>query len=54
MNRKVRLLVAQCLGASMAIYRRLEVGNASLTIIERDGDRRKLKVMNDTGHLEQR
>lgn len=48
----VRLLVAQCLGAGAAIYRRLEVGNASLTIIERDGARLKLKVMNDTGHLE--
>lgn len=50
----VRLLVAQCLGVSSGIYRRLEVGNASMTIIERDGGRLKLKMMNDTGHLEQR
>lgn len=48
----VRLMAAQCLGVSTAIYRRLEVGNASMTIIERDGGRLKLKVMNDTGHLE--
>lgn len=50
----VRLLTARCLGVTTAIYRRLEVGNASLTIIERDGHRMKLKVMNDTCHLEQR
>lgn len=49
----VRLLVARCLGVSHAIYRRLEVGNASMTIIERDGARLRLKVMNDTCHLEQ-
>jgi broad specificity phosphatase PhoE len=48
----VRLMAAQCLGVSTAIYRRLEAGNASMTIIERDGGRLKLKVMNDTGHLE--
>ena len=48
----VRLLAAHCLGVSTGIYRRLEVGNASMTIIERDGGRLKLKVMNDTGHLE--
>ncbi len=50
----VRLLVAECLGVNTGIYRRLEVGNASMTVIERDGARLKLKVMNDTCHLEQR
>jgi broad specificity phosphatase PhoE len=48
----VRLLVAHCLGVSADIYRRLEVGNASMTLIERDGDRCRLRVLNDTGHLE--
>lgn len=49
----VRLLVSRCLGLGTAAYRRLEVGNASMTIIERDGERLKLRVLNDTGHLEQ-
>ena len=48
----VRLLVAHCLGAGVDIYRRLEVGNASITVIERDGVRLRLRVLNDTGHLE--
>ena len=48
----VRLLVAHCLGVGVDIYRRLEVGNASITVIERDGVRLRLRVLNDTGHLE--
>jgi len=48
----VRLLVAHCLGAGLDIYRRLEVGNASITVIERDGGRQRLRVLNDTAHLE--
>jgi broad specificity phosphatase PhoE len=48
----VRLLVAHCLGVSTDIYRRLEVGNASMTVIERDGERGRLRVLNDTAHLE--
>ena len=48
----VRLLVAHCLGVSVDIYRRLEVGNASITVIERDGEKRRLRVLNDRGHLE--
>jgi broad specificity phosphatase PhoE len=48
----VRLLVAHCLGAGVDIYRRLEVGNTSITVIERDGVRLRLRVLNDTGHLE--
>jgi probable phosphoglycerate mutase len=48
----VRLLVAHCLGAGADIYRRLEVGNASITVIEYGGDKHKLRVLNDTGHLE--
>ena len=48
----VRLLVAHCLGVSADIYRRLEVGNASITVMERDGEKLRLRVLNDTGHLE--
>jgi len=48
----VRLVVANCLGVSVDIYRRLEVGNASITVIERDGVKLRLRVLNDTGHLE--
>jgi phosphoserine phosphatase len=48
----VRLLTAYCLGITEDIYRRLEVGNASLTVIERDGGKLKLRVLNDTAHLQ--
>ena len=48
----VRLLVAHCLGVSTDIYRRLEVGNTSMTVIERIGDSLRLRVLNDMGHLE--
>jgi broad specificity phosphatase PhoE len=48
----VKLLVAHCLGVRVDIYRRLEVGNASITVMERDGEKRRLRVLNDTGHLE--
>jgi broad specificity phosphatase PhoE len=48
----MRLLVAHCLGVSVDIYRRLELGNASITVMERDGEKRRLRVLNDTGHLE--
>ena len=48
----VRLLVAHCLGVSEDIYRRLEVGNASMTVMERDAEKLRLRVLNDTAHLE--
>jgi broad specificity phosphatase PhoE len=48
----VRLLTAYCLGASSSIYRRLEAGNASLTIIQVGDGWRRLRLMNDRGHLE--
>ena len=48
----VKLLVAHYLGVSADIYRRLEVGNASITVMERDGGKPRLRVLNDTGHLE--
>ena len=49
----VRLLTAHCLGVSADIYRRLEVGNTSITLMERDGERRRVRVLNDTAHLEE-
>ena len=49
----VRLLVAHCPGVSGDIYRSLEVGNASIAVMERDGEKRRLRVLNDTGHLEE-
>jgi len=48
----VRLLVAYCLGASSSIYRRLDAGNASLTIIQVGDGWLRLRLMNDRGHLE--
>jgi len=48
----VRLLAAHCLGVSADIYRRLEVGNTSITVMEREGEKRRLRVLNDTAHLE--
>jgi len=48
----VRLLVAYCLVASSSIYRRLEAGNASLAIIQVIDGWRRLRLMNDRGHLE--
>lgn len=49
----IRLLVAYCLDVSTSIYRRLEAANASLTIIQLiDDGRRRLRLLNDTGHLE--
>ncbi len=47
----VRLLVAYCLRVSPSIYRRLEVGNASLTVIQVRDDKCRLRLLNDTGHL---
>ena len=48
----VRLLVAYCLNVSTSIYRRLEVANASLTVIQVINDECRLRLLNDTGHLE--
>ena len=48
----VRLLAGHCLGVSADIYRHLEVGNASITVMERDGEKLRLRVLNDTAHLE--
>jgi broad specificity phosphatase PhoE len=47
----VRLLVAHCLVVSTSVYRRLEVANASLTIVQNRGDSWQLRLLNDTAHL---
>ncbi|HJX69750.1 MAG TPA: histidine phosphatase family protein [Dehalococcoidia bacterium] len=48
----VKLLVAHCLNVSTSIYRQFEVANASLTIIQLIDGRQRLRLLNDTGHLE--
>ena len=47
-----RLLAAYCLDVSSSIYRRLETANASLTIIQVIDGWRRLRLLNDRGHLE--
>jgi len=46
-----RILVAHCLNVSTSIYRRLEVANASLTLIESAKPTYRLRFLNDTAHL---
>jgi len=46
----VRVLVAYVLGVSNSIYRRIEVNNASLSVIRAD-DNARLITLNDTSHL---
>ncbi|MBU2536067.1 MAG: histidine phosphatase family protein [Chloroflexota bacterium] len=48
----IRVLVAHVLGASNSIYRRLEINNASLSIIRAEDDRIRLVTLNDTAHLD--
>jgi len=47
----IRLLVAYCLDVSTAIYRRLQVDNASLTIVVVSDGNCRLCTLNDTAHL---
>ena len=48
----IRVLVAYVLGTSNSIYRRFEVGNASLSIIRVTDGKARLVSLNDTSHLE--
>jgi broad specificity phosphatase PhoE len=48
----IRVLVAHVLGVSNSVYRRLEVGNASLSIIRVEDDRVRIVTLNDTAHLD--
>jgi len=44
--------VAHILGASNSIYRRMEINNASLSIIRVEDGRSRLVTLNDTAHLD--
>ena len=48
----VRILVAHVLGVPNSIYRRLDISNASLSIIRDMDGKRTLVTLNDTSHLE--
>ena len=48
----IRVIVAHVLGASNSIYRRFEIGNASLSIVRTTDGNDRLITLNDTSHLE--
>ena len=48
----VRVIVAHILGTSNSIYRRFEIGNASLSQIRLTDDKARLVTLNDTSHLD--
>ncbi len=48
----IRVLVAYVLGVSNSIYRRLEINNASLSVVRVNDGRARLIALNDTSHLE--
>ena len=47
----IRVLVAYVLEVSNSIYRKIVIGNASLTIIEISNGKMQLVTLNDTSHL---
>lgn len=49
----IRVLVAHTLGVTNSIYRRFEIGNASLSIIRIIDGKARLITLNDTSHLDQ-
>ena len=48
----VRVIVAHILGTSNSIYRRFEIGNASLSQIRLTDGKTRLVTLNDTSHLD--
>ncbi|MFH1087430.1 MAG: histidine phosphatase family protein [Chloroflexota bacterium] len=48
----VRVLAAYALGVANSIYRKLEIANASLSIVRITDSQPKLVLLNDTSHLE--
>jgi len=48
----IRVLVAHVLGTPNSIYRRFEVGNASLSIIRVSDGKARLVTLNDSSHLD--
>ena len=47
----IRIIVAHVLGVPNSIYRRLEIYNASLTVIRVTHGDARLITLNDTSHL---
>lgn len=47
----IRIIVAHVLGVPTSIYRRLEINNASLSVIKVIDSKRVLLALNDTSHL---
>ncbi len=47
----LKLSIAYCLNVSPSIYRRIEIANASLTIISITDGKWRLSLLNDTAHL---
>lgn len=47
----IKILVCYVLSAPYSIYRRFEIGNASLTIVNITENRMRLVTLNDTAHL---
>jgi len=48
----IRILTAHTLGVSNSIYRRLDVNNASLSVIQVTDNNSRIITLNDTSHLE--
>jgi probable phosphoglycerate mutase len=49
----LKVIIIHALGASTSIYRRFELSNASLSIIEVKDGKTRLITLNDTSHLDQ-
>jgi broad specificity phosphatase PhoE len=49
----LKMIIIHALGASTSIYRRFELSNASLSIIEVKEGKARLITLNDTSHLDQ-
>lgn len=50
----LKVLVAHIVGAPDSIYRKFEMGNASLSVVRITGERFQLVSLNDTTHLNER
>lgn len=49
----VKSIVAAVLDLPLAVRKRIVLDNCSLTVVEWNGDQRRLRSLNDTGHLDQ-
>jgi broad specificity phosphatase PhoE len=49
----MKSIIVDALGAELAAMRRIYLENASLSMVEYDGDRVWVKLVNDTSHLQQ-